>query len=147
MAKPLDDSLFAGRQRKPVPHDFVLDALARLSPITRPMFGCVAVYVGEKIVLILRDRPKAAADNGVWLATTQAHHESLRLDFPNMRSIGVLGESVTSWQVLPADAPDFEEAALRACELIVARDPRIGKVPKGKRQATRSPAPPIMMDK
>jgi hypothetical protein len=28
------------------------------------------------------------------------------------------------------DAPDFEEAALRAFELIVARDPRIGKVPK-----------------
>jgi hypothetical protein len=37
---------------------------------------------------------------------------------------------VTGWQVLPADAPDFEEGALRACELVVARDPRIGKVPK-----------------
>jgi hypothetical protein len=50
-----------------------------------------------------------------------------------MRSIQVFRKKVTGWQVLPADAPDFEEAALRACELIVARDPRIGKVPKLRR--------------
>ena len=49
-----------------------------------------------------------------------------------MRSVGVLGKEVTGWQLLPADAPDFEEAALRACGLILARDPRIGKVPKAK---------------
>jgi hypothetical protein len=35
--------------------------------------------------------------------------------------------------VLPAAASDFEEAALRACELVLARDPRIGKVPKARR--------------
>jgi hypothetical protein len=45
----------------------------------------------------------------------------------------VLGGEVTHWQLLPADAPDFEEAALRACELILAGDPRIGKVPKPRR--------------
>jgi hypothetical protein len=39
----LDDTLFAGKQRKVVPHEFVLDAIARLSPETRPMFGCLAV--------------------------------------------------------------------------------------------------------
>jgi hypothetical protein len=50
-----------------------------------------------------------------------------------MRSIQLLGKEVTGWQVLSADAPDFESAALRACELIIARDPRIGKVPKGRR--------------
>jgi len=54
-----------------------------------------------------------------------------------MRSIGVLGKNVTGWQVLPVDAPDFEEAALRACESIVASDPRTGKVPKGKNTARR----------
>ena len=94
------------------------------------MFGCVAVYVEEKIVLILRDKPGAEADNGVWLATTAEHHESLRREFPQMRSIGVLGKEVTGWQVLPADAADFEETALRACELVLQGDPRIGKVPR-----------------
>jgi hypothetical protein len=132
---PLEDALFAAKQRKKVPHEFVLEALAPLSPRTNPMFGCLAVYVGEKIVVILRDKSEKTADNGVWLATTEEHHESLRREFSNRRSIGVLGKKVTGWQILPAEAPDFEEAALHACELIVAGDPRIGKVPGARRRA------------
>jgi len=128
--------LFRVKQRKRAPHEFVLEALAEVEPRTNPMFGCLAVYVAEKIVMILRDkRDKTAVDDGVWLATTQAHHESLRQEFPNMRSIAVLGKSVTGWQVLPADGADFEEAALRACELVIAKDPRIGKVPIPKKRS------------
>jgi len=145
---PPDDPRLSVRQRKAVPHRFVLDAIAELSPTTRPMFGCLAVYVARKIVLILRDKPTATADNGVWLATTKEHHDSLRREFPTMRSIQVLGKGVTGWQVLPADASDFEEAALRACDLILARDPRIGKIPGARRtsgsrptKAARSPRP------
>jgi len=100
------------------------------------MFGCLAIYVGERIVLILRDRRTGTADNGVWLATTEEHHESLRRDFPNMRSVQLFRKPVTSWQVLPVDAPDFEEAALRACELIAAGDRRIGKVPGARRKVS-----------
>jgi hypothetical protein len=139
----LDDNQFTVKPRKVVPHEFVLEAIAQLSPRTRSMFGCLAVYVEDKIVLILRDKGDATADNGVWLATTKEQHESLRGAFPNMRSIQVFGKEVTGWQVLPADAPDFEEAALRACELIIARDPRIGKVPPARRAsgaAARKPA-------
>jgi len=141
---PLASAVFPFKRRKPVPHQFVLDAMAPLSPYTRPMFGCLAIYVNDKIVLILRDKPESTADNGVWLATAEEHHESLCREFPNMRSIQVLGKPVTAWQVLPADAADFEEAALRACELVIAGDPRIGKVP-GSRSAAiktrRSSAP------
>ena len=127
------ESFLTPEARKAPPFPFVLEALAELSPRTNPMFGCLAVYVGEKIVLILRDKGESP-DSGVWLATTQEHHPSLRADFPNMRSVQVLGSGgVTGWQVLPVDAADFEEAALHACELIAARDPRIGKVPKARR--------------
>ncbi|MGD0670158.1 MAG: hypothetical protein ABSB23_21705 [Bryobacteraceae bacterium] len=129
---PSDSHLFV-KPRKAMPHEFVLEAIAALSPWTRPMFGCLAIYVGDKIVLILRDKRGPDADNGVWLATSVAHHESLRREFPNMRSVRVFGKEVTDWQVLPADAPDFEETALRACELIAVRDPRIGKVPNARR--------------
>src|SRR5579859_4731808 len=130
---PLDDIGSTVKQRRDPPYQFVLDAIAALSPTTRPMFGCLAVYVAGKIVLVLRDKRDQTADNGVWLATTPEHHDSLRQEFPNMRSIKVLGKPVTGWQVLPADASDFEEAALRACDRILARDPRIGKVPKLRR--------------
>jgi len=129
--RPITDPLFAVK-RKTVPFAFVLDALASLSPETRPFFGCLAVYVGDQIALILREKHDETGDDGVWLATTAEHHESLRREFPNMRSIGLLGREVTHWQLLPVDAPDFEEAALRACELILARDPRIGRVPKSR---------------
>ena len=129
-----NEAAFAVKARKPVPHEFVLDAIASLSPETRPMFGCLAVYVKDKILFVLRDkRNETSDDDGMWLATTVEHHESLRQDFPNMRSIRVLGKKVTGWQLLPADAPDFEEAALRACEFIQTGDPRIGKVPASGR--------------
>ena len=144
-----DDTRFAIKQRKPVPHEFVLDEIASLSPRTHLMFGCLAIYVQdrgkespEKIVLFLRDKLANPEDNGVWLATTHEHHDSLRREFPNMRSIKVLGKEVTGYQVLPADAEDFEESARRACELILAGDPRIGKIPGSRRksQALRSSA-------
>src|SRR5882724_2133037 len=90
-----DDALPEGKVRRKAPYEFVREALAALSPTTRTMFGCLAVYVGEKIVLILRERREGTADNGVWLATTEAHHESLRREFPYMRSIQVFGREVT----------------------------------------------------
>jgi hypothetical protein len=141
------EALLAARPRKTIPHEFVLDAIEPVSPVTRPMFGCLAVYVGDKIVLILRDRRANPADNGVWLATTEDHHASLKREFPSMRSIRVLGKKTTGWQLLPADGDGFEEAALRAAELVVAGDPRIGKVPGSRRKnskkrvSLRSPAP------
>ena len=134
---PFDEAILIARRDKAVPHEFVLDAIARLAPVTRPMFGCLAVYVDDKIVLILRDKQKSRADNGVWLATTTEHHESLRSEFPRMRSIRVFGKKPTHWQVLPADDPDFEAAAIRACRLILARDPRIGRIPKRRAMRVR----------
>ena len=123
-----------------IPHVFVLDALCTIETRTNPMLGCLAVYVGPRIVLALRDKDGSPEDNGVWLATTAEEHESLRREFPSMRSIRVLGKAVTGWQVLPASAPDFEEAALRACELIIRGDKRIGKVP-GERRRKPLPKP------
>ena len=128
---------FGLKQRKPIPFEFVMDALVSVSPWTRPMFGCTAVYTGDKIVFALRNKPTYSRDNGVWIATTAEHHASLLSDFPNMRSIGLLGKEVTGWQLLPADADDFEESVMHACELICAGDLRIGKIPGAKKRRIR----------
>jgi hypothetical protein len=126
------DALFAARKTKAIPFDFVLDELAALDPWTRPMFGCTAVYVDDKIVFILRSG-KSDADNGVWIATTREHHDALRRELRGLRSIDVLGGGAeTGWQMLSEDSSDFEENVLRACALVRAHDPRIGKVPKAK---------------
>ena len=119
---------------KPIPFDFVLEQLYTVTPTVRPMFGCYAVYVDSKIVLILRNRDDFSDDNGVWLATNHEHHEALRKDFPSMRSIKMFGGNETGWQNLPYGAIDFEEAVLKACSLILKGDQRIGKEPKARRK-------------
>ena len=117
--------------KKTIPFNFVIDNLFAVEPIVKSMFGAYAIYAGSKIVLILRD--KNDDDTGVWLATTPEHHTSLKKDFPNMRSIKIFGSGETSWQVLPADADDFETSVNSVCELILKGDERIGKIPKPKK--------------
>ena len=135
MRRKTSDDLFAASatKQKAVPHEFVLDALAPLEPYTRPMFGCTAVYVEDKILMVLRDKPAPAVDNGVWVATTKEHHESLKAELPSLRSISVLGPGVTGWQIIPAGLLGFEEEAMRVARMALAGDPRIGKVPDAKR--------------
>jgi hypothetical protein len=111
---------------------FVLEALEKLQPVARPMFGCHAIYTGDKLVLITRQREKWTQDNGVWIATKFEHHDSLRLELPSMRSVSFLGNGETQWQVIPADSDSFEEESLKACELVLRNDPRIGTIPKKK---------------
>lgn len=131
---PGEGLLAEARDRKRLPYEFVLDELADLAPTVRAMFGAHAVYVGERIVLILR-RKQADRDDGVWVATEKSHHAALRPELPSMRSIEVFGAGETSWQVIPDDGDAFEEEVLRACALIRAGDPRIGRVPAKKRAA------------
>ena len=116
-----------------MPFEFVLEALLPVEPEVKQMFGCHAIYVGDQIITILRDRPSHTEDNGVWIATELEHHESLQHDFPSMRSISVFGPGTTTWQILPLDSDDFEESAVRMCELVLKGDNRIGRIPKKRR--------------
>jgi hypothetical protein len=120
-----------------IPFPFVLDELERCSPLTRKMFGCLAIYLEDKMVLILRDKEDYLQDNGVWLATSHEHHEGLKKDFPSMRSVSLLGAAPTAWQNIPTDSADFEEAVMRACQFIKMNDPRIGKIPQKKKKKTK----------
>lgn len=123
--------------KKPVtiPFDFVLEQLFSLQPHVRPMFGCQAIYVGEKIMLILRNKPgEHEDDNGIWVSMKAEHHTTLKKIFPSMRSIQVLGNGATNWQILPVDADDFEESAMKVCDLILKSDARIGNVPKARKK-------------
>jgi hypothetical protein len=119
---------------------FVLESLDSLDPVIRPMFGCHAVYVGTKLVLITRDKNSNDGDEGVWIATKVEHHASLREEIPSMRSIKLLANGKeTNWQNIPKDSDSFEEEVLQLLELIRKNDPRIGTVPakKPQKKATR----------
>ncbi|HEX4923921.1 MAG TPA: hypothetical protein VFV50_07540 [Bdellovibrionales bacterium] len=115
-----------------IPFEFVLEALEPLKPHTKPMFGWTGVYSGNTILFILADGARGGADRGVWVATTSEHHESLKQELPSMRSLIKFGPGPTAWQVLPADGEAFEDEVLRACELVLRGDARIGKIPKSR---------------
>ena len=119
---------------KNVPFDFVLDELYSLDPVVKPMFGCHAIYIQNKIVLMLRLKEQHAYDNGVWVASLPEHWDALKREFPSLRTIKLFGETVSSWQNLPHDADDFEESVLKICALVRKNDARIGKIPKPKKR-------------
>ena len=106
-----------------------------LHPRVKHMFGAFAVYVGEKIMLVLRDRENHEEANGVWIATSSEHHASVKMEFPNMCSVYLLsdGKAETEWQMLPLSSDDFESSVMKACEFILKGDGRIGRVPKARK--------------
>lgn len=124
--------LLKAKKKKVIPFEFVIEALFEKHPRVRAMFGATAIYIGEKIVFILYDGSKSAADKGVWVCTSAEHHESLRKELPSLRSIQVFETPVTSWQNLPADSDTFEESVMHACDLVMKNDIRIGRIPKKK---------------
>jgi len=124
------------KPKKAPPHPFVLDALMPLSPEVRRMFSGFAVYLGDHLVFMLRDSPKSSRDNGVWLvlsATANPKDPKLRREFPSLRSIELLGDMIGHWLLIPSDGPNFEAEALHACDLLLRRDPRLGRIPKSRR--------------
>ncbi len=125
------------KKKNTVAFNFILDYLTAASPEVKPMFGCHAVYLGDKIMIILRKKDPSDADNGVWIATDTVHHEGLKKEFPAMRSIRIFGESGSKWQLLPEESDDFESAALRLCEFILKQDNRIGKIPVKKKKKAK----------
>jgi hypothetical protein len=128
------------KKRAAVPFPFVVEALAPLNPEVRPMFGCHSVYVGDKAVFMLRDKPASPADNGLWIIfedgfDASSAPEALRHQFPSLRPIRLLEGKIKHWLVLPSDAPDFESSALHACDLALASDPRLGRVPASRKSS------------
>jgi hypothetical protein len=118
------------------PYAFAVEALTSLQPEVRPLFSGFGVYCGDRLVLILRDREKLPRDNGVWLVLsegTDPADPSLRRDFPPLRRIELLRSKINHWLLIPSDDARFEPLALHACDLILRRDARFGRVPQSRR--------------
>jgi hypothetical protein len=117
-----------------IPFEFVLEQLFPVNPVVRPMFGCHAIYVGDKMVMMLRNRDDHTEDNGVWVAVMEEHQESVRKELPSLRTVQLFGAMKTLWQNLPMDGASFEEEVMKACDLVLKKDKRIGKVPGQKKK-------------
>jgi hypothetical protein len=134
MRRTVDPFAPSAKPARAIPFDFVLEQLAPLELTTRPMFGCTAIYVEDRIVFVLRKR--GDADDGVWVAFEPARTEEMLALLPRLQGIELLGNS-RGWRKLAADSASFEEDVLRACALLRGGDERLGKVPESRK---RSPA-------
>ena len=112
------------------------------------MFSGYAVYIGDKIVCMLRDRPNYTEDNGLWLVFAETPgldskgrpQPALRREFPSLRPIQRLGGKIAHWLLIPADSPNFESEAMHVCELLLAHDPRLGRIPESRKSKPARPS-------
>ncbi len=58
---------------------------------------------------------------------------ALKGELPSLRKIEMLGTKIGHWLLIPSDGPDFEVEALHACELVLRRDARLGRIPETRR--------------
>jgi hypothetical protein len=116
---------------KAIPFDFVFDYLPQ-NVVTKSMFGMYYIYLNKKIVIILRKAAKNLDMNGIWIATSKEHHQSLEKEIPALANFvldnGEMHDS--DWRLLKHDHDEFEEAAIKICELISRGDKRIGRETK-----------------
>ena len=113
---------------------FVLEEIRPIRPTFRQMFGFTYVYLGERLLLSLRESAKQPRFNGVWLYTHTDHLESLRAEFPLLPKRCFWKSGRNGWVILPSELEDFEEYAFRACELILRGDQRVGRATRGSRR-------------
>jgi len=115
-----------------IPFDFVLNELFELEPRVQRMFGAYGIYIGEKMYFVLRESEKKTEDNGIWVATQLEFHDSLKEMIPDLRNFTSV--RIKKWLILPIEAEDFEESAVRMCEMIKSGHPAIGVIPQRKKK-------------
>jgi hypothetical protein len=96
------------------------------------MFGCEAVYLFGKLVLVLA-ADKAEPWNGLLVCTSREFHSALIGEYPGLQPHPVLGK----WLYLAQADDCFEETAQQLVQQIVNNDSRIGVEP-GVRKRKRS---------
>ena len=128
--------------KKKVPFAFALEELDAMAPLIKPMFGGFVVYIGERMTLFLYDRDKLPPQfKGVSLATTPEHYRNLAQEFSSTRHAAPQKIGKHPWLLIPAGAANFEEQVMKACEMVLNGDPRIGREPEKKkpRDAKKKP--------
>jgi len=130
----------AFRTKKRDPFPFIVEELSPIRPTVKHMFGFVSLYLEDKLLCSLRDAVKQPGANGMWLYTTTEDVDSLAQEFPDLpkRQLWRSRSGNKAWVILASRLENFEEYALKACELILNGDRRIGRISRGGRKAVDS---------
>ena len=116
------------RIKKPHSLQWILDLLENHPDLLQKrMFGCLAAYLRNRIVLVLADKEEPW--NGILIPTEREFHPSIEREFPSLQPHPILGK----WLYLSQSHPEFEEISTHIVKHILSEDPRYGVVPKGKK--------------
>jgi len=113
-----------------LPYQFVLKELHPIRVSIRKMFGCYALMQDNKILMLLREKESQPEFNGVLVATTPDHFETLQQEIHTSRMTFDVDGADKTWIFISEDLEDFEEKVKKACMMLRNGDERIGKVVK-----------------
>lgn len=118
------------------PYYWVADPLLEHETVVeRAMFGCDALYLHGKLMLVLAPG-KEEPWKGILVPTFREYHDSLIAEFPELEPHEVLGK----WLYLSEAAEQFDDTAERLARVILRNDPRIGVEPElKKKRPTKRP--------
>ena len=115
------------------PLEWLIEPLETQSTyIRKKMFGCEAVYLNGKLMLVLTASEEPW--NGVLVATSREHHPTLQADWGQLTSHPVLGK----WLYISQNNAAFESTATSIVKSILKSDSRIGVEPKPKKMKRTS---------
>lgn len=114
---------------KPFDNEWVFEAFTgRSTFFTKRMFGGLAAYVHERLMLVLVEPTKTGRWkwHGVLIGTDHEHHASIRADFPALAPHGFLRK----WLYLDSADPSFESTMEAVAKRMARNDRRFGVVPR-----------------
>ena len=112
-------------------NEWILEAFAgRSNFFTKRMFGGLAAYVHERLMLVLVEPTKTGRWkwHGVLVGTAHEHHASIRADFPALAPHGVLRK----WLYIDSADRQFESTMEAVAQRMARNDRRFGVVPRAR---------------
>jgi hypothetical protein len=117
-------------------NEWIFEAFAgRRTFFTKRMFGGLAAYLHERIMLVLVEPTKTGRWqwHGVLVATERKHHASIQADFPDLLPHGILRK----WLYIDSTEEHFESTMAAVAKRMASNDQRFGVVPRVKPRARK----------
>ena len=125
------------RTAKSFDHEWIFEAFAEHRTFfTRRMFGGLAAYLFDRLMLILVEPTKTGRWrwHGVLVGTAHEHHASLRAEFPALAPHGLLRK----WLFIDSTHPAFESTMEAVARSVARNDARFGVVPRNPRPRSKT---------
>jgi hypothetical protein len=118
-------------------HEWILEPLtAHRSFFTKRMFGGLAAYLHERLMLVLVEPTKTGRWlwHGVLVGTDYEHHASIGASFPALAPHDVLRK----WLYIDSTHADFESTMEAVVRCMARNDRRFGVAPLQRTRGARS---------